>query len=133
MKTSLTVTVALSLISASLLLAPAPGFAEEKEKKSDAPSIKKSESTEAAKKPTPFRGKVATVDATAKTFTIGKRTFHVTEHTQISKDGKPATLADIKTGEAVTGSARKGEHDQIHAVSVYIGGKPEAPKKEKKE
>lgn len=127
MKTSLTANIALSLLAATLLLGPASGFAEEK--KSDKPAPKKSESAEAAKKPAPFRGKVTALDATARTFTIGKRVFHVSEHTQISRDGNPATLSDIKIGEAVTGSARKGENDQIHAVSVYIGGKPQAPKK----
>ena len=101
----------------------------------DKPAEKK---TEEKKKggPLPFNGNVASVDKTAMTLTVkGKekdRVFTVTSQSKISKDGKPATFDDVKAGEHVTGSYKKGEGDKMDIVSLYVGERPEKKKKDEK-
>ena len=75
----------------------------------------------------PFHGKVASVDKAASTVTLeGKdhtRVLQVAATTKITKDGKPATLADVTVGEKVTGSCKKTADGKEEALSLYIGGK----------
>jgi hypothetical protein len=71
----------------------------------------------------PFHGKLAAVDTNAMTLTVGKRTFDITSETKITKDGKPATLADGVVGENVSGSYKKSEGDKLTARSVNFGAK----------
>lgn len=85
-----------------------------------------------AKKPRnpPYRGNIDTADASAKTFTIkGKkntRTFTVTPTTKLLKRaGGDAAFEDLKTGEYVTGSAKKTGENAYEALSVKVGPKPE--------
>ncbi len=73
-----------------------------------------------------FHGKVAAVDAAAKTFTVGKRTFTVTDATQITKEGAAATMSDLVVGEKASGSYWKKEGGMPEAKSVKIGAKVEA-------
>ena len=73
-------------------------------------------------KPIAYHGKVASVDAAAKTFTVGKRTFKVTDQTKITKEGAAATMDDVVVGEKVSGSYWKKE-DGLEAKSVKIGAK----------
>lgn len=89
-----------------------------------------------AKKPRnpPYRGNVDTADASAKTFTIkGKkntRTFTVTPTTKLLKRaGGEAAFEDLKTGEYVTGTAKKTGENAYEALSVKVGPKlePAAP------
>lgn len=73
----------------------------------------------------PFRGKVGTVDASAKTFTIaGKETARVvkiTDQTKITKQGVDATMKDIVADEEVRGSYWKKEDGSLEARSVKLG------------
>lgn len=69
----------------------------------------------------PFNGKLTAVDKDAMTLTVGTRTFVVTSETKISKDGKPATLADAVVGENVGGAYKKGSDDKLTAVTVHLG------------
>ena len=55
-----------------------------------------------------FNGKLSAVDAKAMTLTVGERTFEITSDTKITKDGKPATLAEGVVGETVGGAAAGG-------------------------
>jgi hypothetical protein len=71
----------------------------------------------------PFKGKVAAVDTTATTVTIGTKTYNVTSDTKILKDGKPATLADITVGETISGYAKKDDAGKLNATSISIGKK----------
>ena len=57
----------------------------------------------------PFNGKIAAADKQAKTITVGERVFQVTSTTRFTKDGKPATLDDAKTGEEIGGAYREGD------------------------
>lgn len=81
----------------------------------------------------PYRGKVASVDATAKTFTLmsksgGSRVFKVTEQTQIMKAGAAATMADIVAEEEVRGSYWKKADGSLEAKKVNLGPKTDAEK-----
>lgn len=81
-----------------------------------------------ARRPAPYRGKIASVDLDAKTVTLaGKvqtRTLIVTAQTRIHRDGQPAVLADAKNGEEVAGQCRRTEDGRLEAVSMRLGPKP---------
>jgi hypothetical protein len=81
----------------------------------------------------PSQGEVKAVNGVAKTFTIGERVFQVTSETRFEKEGKPATFADLKTGEHVTLSYTKSAGDKLQATSVFLGQKPGKGAKEVKE
>lgn len=81
----------------------------------------------------PYRGKVASVDASAKTFTIASkagvsRVFKITDQTTIMKAGAAATIADIVADEEVRGSCWKKEDGSLEAKKVTLGPKTEAEK-----
>jgi hypothetical protein len=71
----------------------------------------------------PFRGKLNAVDASAKTLTVGNRTFQVTASTKIFSNGAPATLSDGVVGEPVRGAYKKTEAGLLEAVTVHFGAK----------
>ncbi len=85
----------------------------------------------------PFNGKIVSVDKSAKSLVIGKRTFHVTAQSEITKQGKAATLDDAQIGEMAGGSFVDKE-GKLEIVKVRFGPKPEGEavageKKEEKE
>ena len=106
-----------SLVAAALVALPAVSRAED--------ATNNAAATAPAKKNggTPFHGKVASVDATAMTFTVGTMTIAATSKTKITKDGQPATFTDITTGENVSGSYKKDAAGKLTATSVKIGEK----------
>ena len=69
----------------------------------------------------PFHGKLKAVDSVAKTITIGMHAIQITSETKITKDGKPATLADGVVGENVSGHARRAANGKFEAISVNFG------------
>jgi Domain of unknown function (DUF5666) len=71
----------------------------------------------------PFHGKVSAIDASAMTLTVGERTFEITSETKITKDGKPATLADGTVGEMAGGAYKKGADGKLTATSIHFGAK----------
>ena len=73
----------------------------------------------------PFHGKISAVDKTAKTITVGERTFQVTATTKIQMAGKPASLEDAKVGDQVGGQYREGEGGRLEVLSLRVGPKPE--------
>jgi hypothetical protein len=81
--------------------------------------------TKKTNRPVPFRGKVASVDSTANTFSIaGKgatRVIKVTDQTKITKQGAEATMKDIVVDEEVRGSSWKKEDGSLEARTVKIG------------
>lgn len=89
-------------------------------------------SAEKAPRPIPFRGTASAVDQSTKSFTIAGKTtsrvFMVTDKTTVTKDGSPATLADLADNDAVTGSYWKQDDGTLEAKSLKIGGKTEAEK-----
>jgi hypothetical protein len=99
----------------------------------NAPATKMKEAK--AKKPStlPMNGKLKAVDKTARTISVGTRTFQVTAETRISKGELPATLDDSVVGEAVSGAYQKGENGKLTALSLHFGPKPAKPVKVTKE
>ena len=77
----------------------------------------------AASKKTAIHGKVAAVDAAAKTITVGAKTYSVTADTKISKEGEAATFADLTVGAAVTGTFKKDSDGKLTATAIKIGAK----------
>jgi hypothetical protein len=79
-----------------------------------------------APKSLPFRGKVKTIDNSAKTLSVGKETFQITSETKITKMGKPATLSDGAEGDQVAGSYHKDADGKSTASMVRFGPKSPA-------
>ena len=87
------------------------------------PATAKKEATD--KKPTagPFHAKLAAIDKTAKTITVGKRTFQITSETKIFRAGKPAKLEDGVIGEEVSGYIKPADDGKLIATKVNFGPK----------
>src|SRR5438094_676503 len=84
---------------------------------------------------TPFNGKLAAVDKTAKTIKVGERTFQITSETKMIKGGKPATLDDAVVGEVAGGAYRNTDDGKMAATTVRFGPRVEgeAGSRKKKE
>jgi len=80
-----------------------------------------------------FHGTLTAVDTNAMTLTVEKRTFNMTSETIVTKDGKPAVLADGAVGDAVRGEYKKGAGGKLDAVTIQFGGNTDDKKKKKKE
>ena len=113
-------------ICVAALIFGVPSGAPAKEKKTETANPEASASPGAKAKPIPYRGKVASVDAGAKTFSVGKRTIKVTDQTKITKQGADATMADITVDEKVSGSYWKKGDGSLEAKNVKVGAKAEA-------
>lgn len=82
-----------------------------------------------------FTGKAVAVDKAAKTVKLSGekgRTLQVTATTKIIKDGKPATLDDLKDGDDVYGGFKPGADGKLEATTLTIGKPPTKKKDEKK-
>jgi hypothetical protein len=71
----------------------------------------------------PFHGKLAAVDKTAKTITVGKSVYQITSETKIQKNGNPATLDDGAVGEEASGYVKPMEGGKMYASSLTFGPK----------
>lgn len=126
-----------SLVIASFTVAvlfgvPASSSAQDKEKGKDK-AAEKGKGDEKAKGGG-FTGKAVTVDKAAKTIKLSgekARMIQVVAGTKINKDGKPATLEDLKEGDDVSGGYKTSADGKLEATVLNIG-KPPA-KKEKKD
>ena len=80
----------------------------------------------------PFKGVIASVDQTAKTFTIaGKeksRVFTVTDKSVITKAGAAATMKDLMANEEIRGSYWKGADGTLEVKTAKIGAMTDAEK-----
>jgi len=119
-----------SLLSAALIALPVSLSAQTTNK---APAAPKKEAAKGAKKPGagPFHGKLAALDKSAKTITVGTRTFQITSQTRLNKGGKPATLEDGVVGEDVSGYVKPTEDGKLNATTVNFGPKAGAKHAEK--
>ncbi|MEO5719542.1 MAG: hypothetical protein ABIR29_13365 [Chthoniobacterales bacterium] len=113
--------IAVLCLAAFVLPVTAP--AKEKKTTETAAASASPEATAKPPRPTAYRGKIASVDASAKTFTVGKHTIKVTDETKITKNDAAATMADIVADKQVRGSYWKKE-DGLEAKSVKLGAKP---------
>ena len=133
MKKQITKLALFSLIAAALVAVPAASRAEDKP--AATPATPAAPAAPAKKHGAlPFHGKIAAVDATASTITVGSLTLNITSETKITKDGKPATLADFAVGDKVGGSYKK-DGDKLNATVLHPakGDKAESKKKKKAE
>jgi len=105
---------------AVLSLPPAVARAED-----GAPATAESRPKESPKGGFPFRGQVGSVDAAARTVTLaGKkrdRVLHVTDQTRIERDGKAASLADIRPGDQARGSLMKDAEGREVLIKATFG------------
>ena len=113
--------IALIALAAAALLA-APAITRAQDAATNAPSA-----TEHAGKKhgLPFHGKIAALDATAATVTVGTQTYNITSETKITKDGNPATLADFAVGDMVGGFSKK-DGDKLNATTLHNAKKKKA-------
>ena len=109
---------------AALILGASSG-ALAKEKKTETAIAKATASPAPKAKTIPYRGNVASVDASVKTFTVGSRTIKVTDQTKVTKQGAAATMADITVGEKVSGSYWKKDDGSLEAKNIKVGAKME--------
>jgi hypothetical protein len=94
--------------------------------KKETPKVEKKQST------LPYKGNLTAVDKTAKTITVGKRTFQITSETKIFRGAKPAKLEEGVTDEYLTLSYHKTDDEKFIAHNVYFGGKQAGKDAEKK-
>jgi len=120
--------VVLALLTAAMVFTDSATQAAEgaKDKSPQAPK------SERKQKQMPFRGKIGTVDKTAKTVTLeGKeksRTLQITSASKITKNGKPAVIDDMIVGQTVGGLARETATGKWEVVTLSIGAKSENEK-----
>ena len=109
----------LGLVAAALAFTPSASFAQD-----DTNAPAQSAAPKKHKSP-PFHGKVAAVDATAQTLTVGTLTITVTSSTKITQaaTGEAATFSDITVGEFVTGTYKKTHDGTLNATTIHIGKK----------
>jgi len=119
------------LLIAAVALAPAAARAQDA-KTNSAPKSHAREKPAHHQRATPFRGKITALDKNAMTLSLGKRVFHVTSETKITKDGKPATFADGVVGESVGGNYRKSADGKLTAQTISFGVQPAKGKKSAK-
>lgn len=125
---------AVSLLAAALAGLPLQALSQTTNKPTAVKKSSGAKSESAAKKKSahPFRGKLASVDKTAKTIKLGESTYLITSQTKITKAGKPATLDDGVVGEDVSGYAKPTEDGKMAATSVRFGPKADEGGAEKK-
>jgi len=107
MKTGLVIIgtiAAVGLITPALVVADQPPTAQQ-----DAPG-----------KAQPFHGKVESVDSSAKTFNVVGKLIYIAETTRLTSEGKAITLADIKNGDAVSGTTRQTFDGKTEAITVKV-------------
>ena len=124
MKKLMAICLALTAVN---LFSPAAVTAAEKDSA-------QAEKTEAKEKFRPFRGTIKSVDATAKSITLeGEKaqTFAVASDAKLTKEGKPATFADLAIGDAVGGRAKETGEGKWTAVTINAGKKAEKAPEEK--
>lgn len=119
----------LSLIAAALAITPALTRAQDAS--TNAPSMGSTDASTNA--PTtmhkkkkgaglPFHGKIAAIDASAGTFSVGELSLTVTSTTKITTNGVPATLADFKVDDSVSGYYKKATDGTLNVSTLRLGG-----------
>ena len=117
----LTKMTVLAVLAAALIAAPAITRA------ADSTNAPAAQMPVSKSKGQPFKGKVASVDTAAMTFTLKTMTIGISSATKISKDGKPAVFADLTVGATVSGYCKKDDAGKLTATKVTIGApKPAA-------
>ncbi len=94
------------------------------------------EKSEAKEKFRPFRGTIKSVDAGARSITLDgekAQTFAIASDAKLTKEGKPATIADLSVGDAVGGRAKESGEGKWTAVTINAGKRaPKSPEEKEK-
>jgi len=124
----------LMLLGCALMAAPATVSAQTTKENPAKSAAEKKATTDKKPSAGPFHAKLAAVDKSGKTITVGKRTFQITSETKLNKAGKPATLDDAVVGEEVSGYVKPNEEGKLIATKVNFGPKADTAntKSEKK-
>jgi hypothetical protein len=115
----------LGLVAAALITTPVWSLAQDAGATAASPSTNAPAVQKKKNGTLPFKGKLAAVNATAGTFTVGELNLNITSTTKISTNAVPATLADFKVGDNVTGAYKKTADGTLNATTLKLA----APKK----
>lgn len=80
-----------------------------------------------------FMGTISAVDTNAMTFTVGEQTFNVTSESQLSRNGQPATIADLVVGDPARGGYTTDANGKLDATKARFGKKMGGKKKKSSE
>ena len=69
----------------------------------------------------PFRGKVDSVDTSARTLTVNNKLINLNDATKLTKLGRDITIYEIMVGDDVHGLARQTFDGRTEAISVMVG------------
>ena len=105
----------LTLCAAAILAAPASSSAQAATN-TPPPPVKKH--TTAPSAVLSFHGTLTAVDTNAMTLTVEKRTFNMTSETIVTKNDKPAVLAEGAVGDQVSGTYKKNADAKLDAVTL---------------
>ena len=134
MKSLIKTLVITSLAAAVMLGTPTTSSAQEKDKAKEKEKGKGDEKAKAGGGG--FNGKALAVDKVAKTVKLSgpaARVLGIVSTTKISKDGKPATLDDLKEGDDVYGGYKTAADGKLEATTLNIGKPPAKAEKKKEE
>lgn len=70
-----------------------------------------------------FYGPITAVDTNAMTFTVDDQTYTITTESDITKNGKTATIGDAVVGEPARGSYTKSADGKLDVTKVRFGKK----------
>lgn len=73
----------------------------------------------------PFKGKVEAVDLKARTLTAAGMVILVSDSTELTKNGDPLELKDIKVGNHVRGKTRENADGKTEAINIAVVGENE--------
>ena len=118
----------IAAVAAALTLSCVSVSAADKSVAEKKPASEKPDAAAKAPSAGPFHGKLAALDKSAKTITVGKRTFLVTAESKIHKAGRPAHLEDGVVGEPVSGYVKPTPDGKLVATTINFGPKSEAKK-----
>lgn len=119
----------LSLLAAALAFTPTLSRAQDAA--TNAPAMAPADGSTTNAAPTvkkkkggglPFHGKIATLDASAGTLTVGELSLTITSKTKISTNNVPATLDDFKVGDSVSGYYKKTADGTLNLTTLRLGG-----------
>jgi len=112
-----------SLSLLAVALAASPVMSRAQDAATNAPAADATAPVVKKKSTLPFHGKIATIDAAGSTFTVGELVLNVTSTSKVtSTNGAPATLADFKVGDNVSGAYKKAKDGKLNVTTLHLGG-----------
>lgn len=105
----------LTLCAAAILAVPASSSAQAI---TNTPAQPDKKHTAAPSVALAFHGVLTAVDTNAMTLTVEKRTFNMTSETIVTRNDKPAVLAEGTVGDLVSGTYKKNAEGKLDAVTL---------------